>query len=65
MPLTPNQKEAIDRLTYEELLGRCRFAPIGDPFWQGEKGDYAMQRMHELKKVHPDPVRVSKQLGWD
>ena len=32
-------KRHIDNLTYGQLLSRWRFAPIGDPWFQGETGE--------------------------
>ena len=33
-------KKWIDSATYEELLRKWRFAPSGDPLFQGQTGDY-------------------------
>jgi hypothetical protein len=64
MTLTPENKKDIDSLSYEELLRKWRFAPAGEPWFQGETGDYWAKRMAELREQHPDPVGVSKRIGW-
>lgn len=69
MNLTPKLKQFIDGLTYQQLLSRWRFAPIGDPWFQDETGEYFAQRMADLRnadetggQVH---VAASKNLGWE
>jgi len=65
MELTPNNKAYIDRLSYDELLRRWRFAPSGDPWFQGESGDYWSIRMSRLREQGTDHVRASKRIGWE
>jgi hypothetical protein len=65
MKLTPENKDHIDSLSYEQLLSRWRFAPIGDPWFQGETGDYCGKRMSELRNNEADHVQASKNIGWD
>lgn len=68
MKLTTENKTEIDGKTYEQLLSHWRFARIGDPWFEGETGDYWGQRMRELREqpggqeLH---VAASKALGWD
>ena len=68
MDLTKENKEHIDNLSYRQLLSHWRFARIGDPWFQGETGDYWSKRMNELRRqpggdaLH---VATSKALGWD
>tara|TARA_Y100001973_G_C5188828_1_gene329587 strand:+ start:1846 stop:2043 length:198 start_codon:yes stop_codon:yes gene_type:complete len=61
------EKEYIDSLSYEQLLSAVRFAPIGDPLFQGEKGEYWLKRMNQLRSK-PDGeemhVNASKSIGW-
>ncbi len=57
-------KDWIDNSSYEELLSRWRFAPIGDPMFQGDIGDYYSKVMFE-KKEHVDHVQASKNVGWN
>lgn len=58
MNLTPENKAKIDSRSYEQLLGLWRFAPLGDPWFQGETGEYWSKRMS-------DHVGASKHLGWE
>ena len=65
MGLTPENKQHIDSLDIEQLLSRWRFAAIGDPWFQGETGDYWGKRMNELRAQDNDAyVRASKNIGW-
>jgi len=67
MKLTPQNKAYIDGLNYEGLLSHWRFAPVGDPWFQDETGDYWQKRMGELRsKPGGDSVHVSasKSIGW-
>ncbi len=66
MTLTPERKAHIDSLSYESLLSRWRFAPVGDAWFQDETGRYWNQRMSELRSQDPEgAVAASKSLGWD
>lgn len=62
MDLTPENKEIIDNMDYEQLLRQWRFSPSGDPWIQGETGEYWSKRMKELKG--PDHTSISKKIGW-
>ena len=62
--LTPQNKAHIAGLSYEGLLRKWRFAPVGDPWFQGETGDYWSKRMAELRDAGADHVGASKALGW-
>lgn len=65
MTLTSENKQHIDGLSYYSLLDRWRFAPAGDPWFQGETGDYWAKRMAELRAQDPDGhVQASKAIGW-
>lgn len=65
MDLTPENKASIDKMDYESLLYRWRNAPVGDPWFQGETGDYWKQRMTELRNANPaGHVKASKNIGW-
>ena len=57
-------KDQIDRMSYEGLLSRWRFAPAGDPFFQGEVGDYYSKVMKE-KRLQCDHVAASKSVGLE
>jgi hypothetical protein len=66
MKLTPERKAHIDSLSYEQLLSRWRFAPVGDPWFTDETGDYWRKRMGELREKDPgEAVAASKRIGWD
>lgn len=65
MDLTEKNKKAIDDMDYESLLRHWRFAPVGDPWFQGETGKYWGQRMAKIReKIGPEAIRVSKKLEW-
>lgn len=63
MDLTEENKKHINSLSYEELLSKWRFAPIGDPWFQGETGKYWGERMAKLRGA--DHATVSKKIGWE
>jgi hypothetical protein len=66
MELTPENKKHIDAMSYQGLLSKWRFAPIGDPWFQGETGEYWGERMKELNEKDPGgAVTASKAIGWD
>lgn len=67
MKLTSELKSKIDSLDYESLLYKLRFAPMGDPMFQGEVGEYYIKRMSELKEQigHEKAVEASKSIGWE
>lgn len=68
MTLTTENKAHIDALSYEQLLSHWRFAPVCDPWFQGETGDYWQKRMSELRAVpggNDSHVAASKSIGWD
>jgi hypothetical protein len=65
MDLTSENKDHIDSLDYGVLLRGWRFAPVGDPWFQGETGHYWSKRMKELRDKGADHVRISKAIGWD
>ncbi len=66
MSLTPERKAYIDSLSYSALLSHWRFAPVGDPWFQGETGAYWTTRMGEQRKAISDAEHIgaSKALGW-
>ena len=49
MKLTEESKAHIDGLSYQGLLRRWRFAPVGDPWFEGETGEDWIERMAELR----------------
>jgi len=57
-------KAKIDKMSYYDLLAGWRFAPAGDPRFQGEAGDYWGKKMAELKAADPaGAVAASKALS--
>ena len=61
--MTPEQKKWIDEASYEDLLRRVRFAPVGDPMFQCDT-DYYFKVMDKLKSAdRAEHVRASKALG--
>ena len=54
-------------MSYEDLLRKNRFAQIGDPFFQGEVGEYFMNRMKEIRRPIGAAINTaaSKKIGWD
>ena len=68
MKLTAENKQHIDSMSYTQLLSRWRYAPLGDPWFEGETGDYWSDRMRELRSQHGGDaahVAASKAIGWD
>ena len=66
MLISKNMKDWIDNASYEELLSKWRFAPVGDPFFQGEIGNYYSKKMAEKRKKIDinEHVKISKSIGW-
>ena len=58
--------EWIDNASYEELLRKWRFAPAGDPFFQGDIGKYYEKVLAGRKKEvgGAEHSRLSKKIGW-
>lgn len=65
MKLTDENKAHIDNLTYEQLLSKWRFSPVGDPWFQDETGDYWAARMSDLRNAGANHVAASKSIGWE
>jgi hypothetical protein len=64
--MTPEQKQWIDNASYADLLGKWRFASLGDSYFQGECGTYYARRM-ETKRMELKPeeqVAISKSIAW-
>ncbi len=64
--MTNEMKVEIDAMGYEAMLSRWRFAPVGDPMFQGEVGAYYKKRMTEKREEvgNGEHVRASKSIGW-
>lgn len=52
-------------MDYAALLHHWRHAPAGDPWFQGETGEYWEGRMRQLRSEGADHVGASKAIGWD
>jgi hypothetical protein len=65
--IDPKIKTWIDNASYMSLLHKWRFAPAGDPFFQGETGEYYSKVMARRRdEVGPEEhTRVSKRVGWE
>jgi len=62
--MTPEQKQWIDKASYEDLMAKRRFAPVGDAmFTDDECYAYFSAAMIEKQKGQ-DKVAVSKRIGW-
>ena len=64
--MNENQKVWIDGSLYQTLLSKWRFAPSGDPMFQGELGEYYQKVMFEKRDAlpHAQQVQASKNVGW-
>ena len=58
--------EWIDGASYEELLKIWRFAPVGDPLFQGEVGSYYSKQLAKKRELLDADmtVKISKRIGW-
>ena len=65
MKLTAETRTHIDSLSYEDLLSKWRFAPVGDPWMEGETGTYWAERMKIKRNEESNPSGVSKNIGWE
>lgn len=56
----------IAAASYEQLLFHWRNAPVGDPMFQGEVGDYYSEEIAKRRKEvgNSEHVRASKSIGW-
>lgn len=65
MDLTPDNKEYIDSLSLEELLSKWRFSETGNPWFQGETGDYWSRALSAKRDENPQSFTgLSKKIGW-
>ena len=65
--LDEQTKKRIDEMNYEAMLSRWRFAPSGDPMFQGAVGDYFAKVMAEKRDAPGGAaahVAASKNIGW-
>lgn len=65
MWLTPKIKAHIDSLDHYQLLSKIRFAPVGDPWMQGEVGEYWCAARERKRQEDPgQAVADSKELSF-
>lgn len=64
--MTEEQKNWVDNASYRDLLAKWRFAPSGDPMFQGDVGAYYAKVMAQQRAELPDGAHVaaSKSIGW-
>ncbi len=64
--MTTEQQNWIDNASYQDLLRRWRFAPVGDLMFQGDTGKYYSKKMAERRSEvgQDEHVRVSKAIEW-
>lgn len=58
--IDPKIKMRIDAMSQEEPCRAWRFAPIGDPMFQDEAGDYFREKLKEKGGFTPS---ISKKIG--
>lgn len=55
----------VDAMSMERLIRDNRFAPVGDPRFRGEEGEYRITRLAQLRQQDPAGyVAASKFVGW-
>jgi hypothetical protein len=66
MDILKEHKDWIDAASYADMLRRHRFAPVGDPMFVGDTGEYFAKVMNEKKIAigHKQAVAISKRIGW-
>ena len=67
-PITKEEKDWIDRASYRDLLYKIRFAPVGDPMFTGDTGDYLLKvqrERHAAPGGEVEHVAASKDIGWE
>ena len=60
-------KLEIDQLSYEDMVRKIRFSPVGDFMFVGEASDYLFTRYKKLRSElsQEEKTGVSKSIGWD
>lgn len=64
--MNEKQKEWIDNASYEDLLRRWRFAPLGDTIFQEESGKYYVLKIgsKRIEIGNNAHVAASRKIGW-
>lgn len=64
--MTTDEKAWIDNASYEDLLGRWRFAESGSAWFQGATGQYYSDQMAKKRaETQDNGVSASKRIGWE
>ena len=63
--MTPEQKEEIDKMSYEKMLMLNRYEPSGSKWFTGETGEYFLNIMAAKKPGAAEHTAISKKIGWD
>lgn len=59
-------KKWIDNASYEQLLSRWRFSPVGDSIFLDDTGEYYATVMRQKREEdNAEHVNVSKSIGWE
>lgn len=68
-PMTPREKDWIDKASYEALLRRWRFTitPPGESIFSGESATYYAEVMRKRREeIGPaGHTATSKAIGWE
>jgi hypothetical protein len=59
-------KDWIDNASYQQLMSKWRTAPVGDPFFMDDTGEYYAKIMSEKRNMisSSEQVSISKNVGW-
>jgi len=60
-------KDFVEKASYEEMLSRQRFAPIGDPFFQMDDDTWVYWKLQfniKREATGDNGVSASKAIGW-
>jgi hypothetical protein len=60
-------REWISKASYETLLRKWRYAPVGDSFFQDDIGDFYSKTMEAKRAILSTQgrTRISKAIGWE
>lgn len=58
-------REWIHNASYEDMLRRVRFAPLGDQIFMGCTGVYFRKVMATKRGTDAEHTATSKRIGWD
>ena len=60
------KKQWIENASYQSLLHRWRFAPVGDPMFSGDLGEHYKRIINIKRAIDGDEatIQASKSIGW-